>query len=139
MNTVELGWSPERVFAVFEDGESWPRWFRGIQRVEWTSPKPWGVGTTRTVTLETLTAYERFFCWEPGRRFSFHFAAASLPLFRSMAEDYLLEPLPGGRTRFQYTVAVDPGAALKLGAPLARKTFESMFRAGALGLQQFCC
>ena len=137
VNEVELNRTPDRVFAVFEDAASWPKWFKGIKRVEWTTPQPFGVGTTRTVTLDSVV-FERFFRWEPGRRFSFDFAAASAPLFNSFAEDYLLEPLAGGRTRFTYTVGIDPGFLLQVTAPIARKNFESMFKGGALGLQRFC-
>jgi uncharacterized protein YndB with AHSA1/START domain len=54
-NVVELEVSPEAVFNIFADGESWPRWFHDIKRVVWTSPEPKGVGTTRTVTLTTMT------------------------------------------------------------------------------------
>ena len=50
-NVVELNASPAKVFAIFEDGESWPQWFRAIRKVAWTSSKPYGVGTTRTVWL----------------------------------------------------------------------------------------
>ena len=60
-NTVELAARPADVFAIFEDGESWPRWFHGIHKVVWTSDKPCGVGTTRTVWLTGVTVQERFF------------------------------------------------------------------------------
>jgi hypothetical protein len=85
-----------------------------------------------------LTVYETFISWEPGRRFAFHFQAASLPLFQRFAEDYRLEALPGARTRFTYVVALDPGLALLLAAPIAKGNFRTMFREGALGLQRFC-
>ena len=57
-NAVELDASPDRVFSIFEDGESWPRWFRAIHKVQWTSDKPYGVGTTRTVWLTGVTLNE---------------------------------------------------------------------------------
>jgi len=51
--------TPERVFEVFEDPESWPIWARAIQTVTWTSPKPFAVGTTRDVDIVGgLVAYE---------------------------------------------------------------------------------
>ena len=44
--------------------ESWPYWAVGIKKVEWTSPKPFRVGTTRTVTFADGTeVYERFIAW----------------------------------------------------------------------------
>jgi hypothetical protein len=136
VNQAELDAPPERAFAAFEDAESWPRWFAGIRRVDWTSPKPFGVGTTRTVTLSSATVFEHFFRWEPGRRFSFHLTAhrAPLPLFRALAEDYLLEPLDGGRTRFTYSVALEPALPVKLGGAVARGSFASMFAGAAAAL-----
>ena len=59
-NVVELDAPPEKVFDIFADGESWPRWFDGILRVVWTSPEPKGVGTTRSVSLTSGTVYEHF-------------------------------------------------------------------------------
>ena len=57
---VNLDASPEAVFDIFADGESWPRWFKGIYRVDWTGPEPKGIGTTRTVKLTTMTVHEHF-------------------------------------------------------------------------------
>jgi carbon monoxide dehydrogenase subunit G len=135
-NVVELGAPPDRVFALFEDGESWPRWFPGIQRVEWTSPDPKGVGTTRTVTLGMATAHEHFLAWEPGRRFAFRFSGANRPLFRAGVEDYVLEPSAAG-TRFTYVVAVEPTWPVRMLAPVTRRVFAKMFRDGAAGLQAY--
>jgi hypothetical protein len=135
-NEVELTAAPERVFAIFEDGASWPKWFDGIQRVEWSSPKPFGVGTTRTVWLTSLTVDEHFFRWEPGRRFSFYFTSHSRPMVRALAEDYLLEPLGTG-SRFTYTVAMEPRLWLRLTGAIGRSVFGSMFRTAAEGLVSY--
>ena len=45
--------TPEQIFDVFEDAHSWTVWALPIQKVEWTSPKPFGIGTTqgRILTL----------------------------------------------------------------------------------------
>lgn len=136
-NVVELEASPEAVFDIFADGESWPRWFDGIKRVVWTSPEPKGVGTTRTVTLTTMILYEHFVVWERGRRFTFRFEGSSLPLCRAGLEDYRLEALPGGRTRFTYRVYLDPSLVVRLAGPIARAQFASMFRRGAEGLRTY--
>jgi hypothetical protein len=45
----------EQVFDVFEDADSWVTWAPPIQAVEWTSPKPFGVGTTRSYRAKRLT------------------------------------------------------------------------------------
>jgi hypothetical protein len=136
-NVVELDAPPEAVFDIFADGESWPRWFDGIQRVVWTSPEPKGVGTTRTVTLTTMTVYEHFLAWERGRRFAFRFEGSSLPLCRAGIEDYRLEALPGGRTRFFYGVYLEPSVVVRLAGPVARAQFRRMFRKAAEGLRTY--
>ena len=84
-NTVELAARPADIFAIFEDGESWPRWFHGIHKVVWTSNKPYGVGTTRTVWLTGVTVQERFFRWEQDRRFSFYLTGHSMPPAHALA------------------------------------------------------
>src|SRR6476469_6978469 len=105
-NVADLDAPAAKVFAIFEDGESWPKWFRAIQKVVWTSKKPYGVGTTRTVSLAAVTLDERFSRWEQNRRFSFYVTGQSVPLSHAFAEDYLLEEIGAGKTRFTYTVAL---------------------------------
>ncbi|MEO8500779.1 MAG: SRPBCC family protein [Vicinamibacteria bacterium] len=136
-NVVDLEATPEAVFDIFADGESWPRWFDGIKRVVWTSPEPKGVGTTRTVTLTTMTVQEHFFAWERGRRFAFRFEGSSLPLCRAGIEDYQLEDLGSGRTRFSYGVYLEPSFVVRLTGPIARAQFSRMFRRAAEGLKTY--
>ena len=136
-NEVDLDWSVERVFADWEDAESWPQWFGGVKKIEWTSQKPFGVGTTRTVTLESMKVFEHFFNWEPNKRLSFYFLGTSAPAFRRFAEDYQLEPRGSG-CHFKYTVAIDPNLLLRVGAPIARGQFDAMFKQAALGFQRRC-
>jgi len=136
-NATELAARPAEVFAVFEDGESWPRWFAGIRKVVWTSNKPYGVGTTRTVWLALGSVDEHFFRWEQDRRFSFYLTGQSMPLVHALAEDYLIDELAPGKTWFTYSVAIEPRPSLRMGGPVARKYFGSMFAGGCKGLQSY--
>ena len=136
-NVVELDASAAKVFAIFEDPKAWPEWFGAIQKVVWTSSKPHAVGTTRTVWLKGLTVDEFFFRWGQGRRFSFYFTATSLPMAHAFAEDYLLEELAPGRTRFTYTVGIEPRLLVALGGPLSRMYFGSMFKSGCKNLERY--
>ena len=95
---VDLDATAAKVFAIFDDENSWPKWFKAIHKVEWTSPRPHGVGSTRTVTLAAATVFEHFYCWEPDRRCAFYLTGASMPLAHALAEDYLLEEIAPGKT-----------------------------------------
>jgi len=135
-NVVELDAPPEQVFDVFADGESWPRWFEGIQRVVW-GPEPKGVGTTRSVTLTTGTVHEYFLAWDRGKRFAFRFTGANRPYFRAGVEDYRLEDIGNGRTRLSYGVYLEPTLLVRAFAPIAKGMFGSMFRTAAAGLVRY--
>ena len=137
VNAVELEASAERVFEIFTDGPAWVAWFPEIREVIWTSPQPHAVGTTRTVVLTTMTVYERFLAWEPGRRFSFCFTAASLPTFRSLVEDYRLEPMGTDRCRLTWTACYEPRALLRLVHPVASRQFSAMFSRASEGLAAY--
>lgn len=138
-SSAELPVSASEAFAILEDASSWPKWIPAIRHVEWTSPKPFGVGTTRTVRLTPTTVFEHFFRWEPGSRFSFYVVAhrAPVPLFEALAEDYLLEPLDGKRCRFTYSVGIDPAMALKLTGPLGRRNLGRVFTSAPAALARF--
>ena len=45
--SVEMAVSAEQAFATLEDGPAWTKWMPVITGVDWTSPKPYGEGTTR--------------------------------------------------------------------------------------------
>jgi hypothetical protein len=136
-NVVDLDARPSQVFAIFEDAQSWPKWFRAMHKVQWTSKKPYGVGSTRNVWLPPVSLDEHFFRWEPNRRFSFYLNGHSLPLAHALAEDYLLEEIAPGKTRFTYSVAMEPRAAVALGGPVSRLYFGSMFKSACTHLQSY--
>lgn len=136
-NEVELPASSTSVFQILADEKAWPQWFDEIREVVWTSPKPFTVGTTRTVTLNTMTVWEHFFIWEENRRFAFYFTQTSLPLARAFAEDYQLEPLGHDRCRFRWRVCYEPTLILRLTGPIGRYIFGRMFRRATAGLAAF--
>lgn len=136
-NNVIVNASPERVFEVFEDGNSWPEWVDAIDNVEWTSPKPFGVGTTRTVTLKGVKAYEKFIAWDPGKRFTFYFSETSLPFMRSFCEDYQLEPLDTGKTLITHVVAFEPHFMLKVLGRVLKRIMGNMFKEALMSLRTF--
>lgn len=134
VNEVTINATPERVFEALEDPELWPKWFNDIVKVDWTSPKPFGVGTTRTVTLKAMTVFEKFSVWETGERFTFYFTETSLPFAHAFCEDYRLVDSGNGTTRFIYTVALEPRLLIRLGGPVSKFIMGRMFRNGARSL-----
>jgi len=136
--SAELPVSADEAFEVLEDAASWPKWLRGVRHVEWTSPKPFGVGTTRTVKAAGAKFHEHFFRWEPGRRFTFYVLASEGPvrIFRALAEDYLLEPTAHGSV-FTYSVALTPSRFLRAGGPLVKWLMRRAFEGAPRGLARY--
>lgn len=104
-NSVDLAITPGQLFEVLADAEAWPRWAKAITKVTWTSPEPRGVGTTRLVHMRGgLLGNEEFLAWEPYRHMAFRFNECSMRAVAAFAEDYRVEPTPGG-CRLTWTMA----------------------------------
>lgn len=137
VNQVELAASPAQVFAIFEKAEAWPHWYKEIVHVEWQGPQPYGVGTTRTVQLTTVTVEEHFFVWEQNQRLAFYFTGMSLPLANALVEEYRLTPLGEHRSQFTYKVGLEPSFWLRLGGPFILKVYEKMFQQATTNLAEY--
>ncbi|MCV7380164.1 hypothetical protein BST11_24095 [Mycobacterium alsense] len=129
-NSVDLAITPEQLFEVLADAESWPRWASVITKVTWTSPEPRGVGTTRTVEMRGgLVGNEEFLAWEPFTRMAFRFNECSTQAVAAFAEDYRVEAIPGG-CRLTWTMAQQPAGPSRWAMPLAGPLLN-------LGLRRF--
>ncbi len=113
-NSVDLAITPEQLFEVLGDAESWPRWASVITKVTWTSPEPRGVGTTRIVEMRGgMVGDEEFLSWEPFTRMAFRFNECSTRAVAAFAEDYRVEVIPGG-CRLTWTMAQKPAGPARL-------------------------
>jgi uncharacterized protein YndB with AHSA1/START domain len=113
-NSVDLAITPEQLFEVFADAESWPRWVTPMTKVTWTSPEPRGIGTTRTVDVRGgVVVSEEFLSWEPFTRIAFRFNECSTRAFTALAEDYRVEAVPGG-CRLTWIMAVKPAGPARM-------------------------
>ena len=128
---IELPVPPARVWWSLASDESLAAWPLGpglSLDVRWTSPRPFGVGTTRQVRLPlgAVTFWERFFRWDDGVGYSFYVERVDRPGLRRFAEDYALQA-HGSGTLLTWTVALvpSPQGARLLGpaAPLTRLVF----------------
>ncbi len=117
-NSVDLAITPEQLFDVLADADSWPQWAKVITKVTWTSPpKPYGVGTTRTVDmLGGLVGDEEFLAWEPFRYMAFfRFNTCSNKVVAAFAEEYTVTETPPGGCRLTWTLAQQANGPARFG------------------------
>ncbi|WP_220454254.1 SRPBCC family protein [Nocardioides immobilis] len=127
-NSVDLAITPEQLFEVLADAESWPHWAKVITKVTWTSPEPRGVGTTRVVDMRGgLVGDEEFLLWEPPTRMAFRFNASSEKTVQAFAERYDVEPTPEG-CRLTWTLALDVAGPSRHVMPLGKPVMNLTFR-----------
>ena len=134
--------APERLVGRFEiarpAAEVWAEltsdhpleWCKAIDDITWTTPRPFGEGTTRTVkSLKGASVFEeRFFRWEEGRRKSFYVERTSNPMVRRFAEDYLVEPTGESSCTFTWVVAFESRPWARPFGPVNRRILGSLFR-----------
>ena len=125
--------TPEQIFEVFEDARAWTIWAMPIQKVEWTSPRPFGIGTTRTVSmLGGLEGYEEFIAWEPGKRMAFTFVGCNKRATEKFLEDYRVTDLGDGSCRVEWYMAMETRGVSRhmmwMTRPLMRLANRRMFR-----------
>ncbi|MEM7341404.1 MAG: SRPBCC family protein [Actinomycetota bacterium] len=109
------------LFRILEDGPAWKEWL-GID-VEWTSPEPFGVGTTRTVRASGQTLEETFLVWDEGQRMNFRFDRTTLPM-AAFAEDYLIVPTGDASCELHWSYAYEWSGPL---TPIGSRVFGAVF------------
>lgn len=136
-NSVELAITPEQVFEVLADAESWPRWASVITKVTWTSPQPYGAGTTRTVDMRGgIVGNEEFLVWEPFSRIAFRFNESSNRALTAFAEEYRVVPTPGG-CRLTWTLAQQVSEPARLGTVLGKPVMNLVLRRFLTNLRRY--
>lgn len=129
VSTIDLTITPEQLFEVLADAESWSHWAKVITEVTWTSPEPRGVGTTRTVEMRGgIIGNEEFLAWKPHSRMAFRFNEASNGSIAAFAEDYRVVQTPQG-CHLTWVMAMKPnGVAARLGMSLGRPVMGWIFQ-----------
>jgi hypothetical protein len=128
--------SPERVWESLSSDECLAAWSPAVSRTTWTTPRPFGVDTTRELALAggAVKVKERFFRWDEGKGYSFYVTEANIPMLQRLAEDYVIEP-EGSGTRFLWTVAIEPrpkfALPVRLLSPVNKLAFGRMAADGA--------
>ena len=99
--------TPEEIFAVLLDGESWTKFVWAIEDVVWTSGFPLEVGSTRSVYMKGgIVGHEEFIAYEHGKRMAFRFNQVYKGSIQAFAEDYQVTELGDGRCRVDWVMAM---------------------------------
>jgi len=139
VSTVDLAITPEQLFEVLADAESWPHWATVITKVVWTSPEPdispslrspqRGVGSTRTVSMRgAIVGDEEFIAWEPFSHMAFRFNQSTSNAISAFAEDYRVVQTPEG-CRLTWVMAMKPsGVTGRLGMTAGKPVMGWLFQ-----------
>lgn len=119
-SVIEARCPSERIMETLRGDVVWTQWAPALKKVEWTSPKPYGQGSTRTVYLAGNQAVrELFFHWDENHRAAFYVVEGTLPGMQSFAEDYRIEPVNADVMRLTWTVAIELTGLQKYLAPVS--------------------
>ena len=139
VNTVEVPCSAEALFGVFEDPHSWPKWAMGIGEVEWTSPKPYKPGTTRTVRFwGGMAVYEDFFLFDAPHEMAFRFYGTTELVWKAFGEHYQVESTGDHSSRLTWTVAYEPAGGFAKVHALVRPMMVLNFKVYMWRLRRYC-
>ena len=121
VSEVTLPCSPKSLFRCFEDADAWSEWVSVIENVEWTSPKPFKVGITRSVEMPGgMIACEEFLAWDAPRHMAFRFNQFSQKFLKAFGEDYKVTDLGNNRCRLVWTVGIEQSRMAGLISPLLK-------------------
>jgi hypothetical protein len=127
---VDVARPASEVWAELTEDGPMASYCRAISSITWTSPRPFGVGTTRTTRVlgGLITLHEHYPHWQDGRRKVFVGVRTVPPVLRRVSEEYLVEPIDANHCRFRWTAVWEP---TPLGRPIGvigRAVFASIAR-----------
>lgn len=107
--TVDINATAEQVFSAMQEADTWVESIEAMTRLDWTSSKPFGLGTTRSVYLNMpngeVRADEVFIAWEENKQMAFYFSHTNKKMFKAVIEDYRIEDLANGKSRLHWDFA----------------------------------
>ncbi len=120
-SVIEAKCTQELLMETIRGTTIWTEWAFAITNVDWTCKKPYGLNSTRTVSmLGGLTVKELFFHWQENQHVAFYVTESNIPCMESFAEDYLIEDLGNGITRLTWTVAMQMTGIFRIFAPVSK-------------------
>lgn len=134
----EIDVSAQRLFDIFLDAESWTRWVTAITDVEWTSPVPVEVGSTRSVTMVgRMVGHEEFIAWDEPHRMAFRFNSATMKGTSAFGEDYRVTEISDDRCRVDWVMAMTPAGPGRYTMPLVKPIMAAFIRRTLRALKKY--
>jgi uncharacterized protein YndB with AHSA1/START domain len=124
----------DRVFAAFADPAGWPAWFPNVQAAAYLTPPPHGVGTIREARVAGTRWREEMIAWDDGVRWAWTVLQATVPLASAQVESFAFADAPGGGTRVEWTLALEPRLVARLGARFTPATLARMLERATAAL-----
>jgi len=131
---VDIPVAPEVAWAEFTRQNTLD-WCRALSSIEYTSPQPYGAGTTRTAVLAPgfLKLQEKFFLWDEDPaastfKHAFHGVEVNVPGLQRFGEFTEVSPSSNG-SRLVWRFALDfagPRLPGFLSAPVANTAFGTV-------------
>ncbi|AZG45020.1 SRPBCC family protein [Gordonia insulae] len=130
---VNLPVTPQRAWAEFTR-QNTLNWCRAIKSIEFTSPPPYGVGTTRKASLGLAGLSEHFFVWDEDAttgnyRNAFHAVTATTPGLKRFGELTEIRPADVGCRLiwlFALELATSAKAVTAFSGPTAATVFKTV-------------
>lgn len=135
---VEIGATPEEVWAIINDHLSWTEWFPGMKSVDAQPPQWTQVGDSRQVKVNFLTVSEQAIIVEPEADLAFTILEWPLPIAKRAAERVqLVDTSRQGENRVSlvYSGAFDLTMSGKLAWSAVEKQFVSTWGSAFENLQ----
>lgn len=125
-NSVDLAISPEQLWQVLEEADSWPRW-SPVTQMTWTSAPPLRLGATRAIEMRNgAAAIEEVIAWKPHSHLAFRMNKCSSPAEGASVEEHRIEATPGG-CRLTWTLAHNPTTVRWRDKLLAKRAMNVMY------------
>lgn len=135
-HVVDVPVPVEQLWSALAADDAVVSWGVGVTAMRWLTPRPFGVGTERQVTMAGAgKVREHFYRWDENKRMSFFVAESTGPGLRSFAEDYVVESTPAG-SRLTWIVAVEPARAPAFLRPVLGKVLDLAVGTLASGLRK---
>lgn len=126
----------ERLWEALAADDAVVGWGAGATAMRWATPRPFGVGTIREVTVAgAVKVREQFYRWDENKQMTFFVAESNRPGITSLAEDYRVESTASG-SRLTWVVALQPAMAPAFLRPVLGKVLDLAIGSMASGLRK---